>query len=276
MIAAMASCGTCGKAGIGPGMPCPQCGSMPQPDLELDVRARPAAKPAAARKKPEPEMAIELGIDPRELSQPRVAAPPPPLAFPAQAAASMQVVRGGPASARLVPAAPDDVGADAQILADYGEPPRSWLFAPMYAWRVLRRQRELRTALAGRKTEAEHAAVEVEDALVGFAERVRPAAEKQPAYAVALEDLARAEDLLRSRDNVLAAEQDAQKARLAQVDTRLAKTEDELLQAQTEERLAAQDLAGTQSALEREEAKLKRAEVELKGALQRTGAGGAS
>ena len=70
---------------------------------------------------------------------------------------------------------------------------------------------------------------------------------------MAIEDLSRAEDLLRSRDNVLAAEQDAQKARLAQVDTRLAKTEDDLLQAQTEERLAAQDLAGAQAALEREE-----------------------
>jgi hypothetical protein len=272
----MASCGTCGKADIALGRPCPQCGTMPEPDLELNVRARPTAKSVKPRKVPEPEMAIELGIDPRQLVQQRPPEPPLPAPMQMQARAPSFAPRGPSSHATMVSAGAGDVESDARVLADYGDAPRTWLLAPVYAWRVLRKQRELKTALAGRKVEAEHASVEVEDALVGFAERVRPAAEKQSAYMVALEDLSRAEDLLRSRDNVLAAEQDAQKARLGQVDARLAKTEDELLQAQTEERLAAQDLVATQNALEREEAKLKRAEVELKGALQRTGAGGAS
>jgi hypothetical protein len=138
---------------------------------------------------------------------------------------------------------------------------------------VLRRQRELRTALVARKTEAEHAAVVLEDALVAFAERARPVAEKQAAYAVALEDLARAEDVLRSRDKVLAAEQDAQKARLAQVDARLTGLEAELAQAQIDERVAAEQLSASQGALAREEAKATRAEAELKAARQRESGG---
>jgi hypothetical protein len=79
--------------------------------------------------------------------------------------------------------------------------------------------------------------------------------------------------VLRSRDNVLAAEQDAQKARLAQVDARLTALEAELSQAQIDERLAAEQLSSTQGALAREEAKLKRAEGELAAARMRDGGG---
>jgi hypothetical protein len=275
---------------------------MPAPDLELDVRAPPPPRPPMPKGPPRVEQAIELGVDPRALVQERAAASQPlPPSFPGAppvasgyapsphdhgaphahtpllgvpAAASAPILRGAPAGAHLASADPLDVSTDAHVLAAFGEPPRSLFLTPMYAWRVLRRQRELKTALAGRKAEAEHAATEVEDALVAFTERVRPAAGKVPAYAAALEDLARAEEMLRSRDNVLAAEQDAQKARIGQVDARVTKMEEDLIQAQTNERLAAQDLAGAQSGLAREEAKLKRAEIELKGALQRTSGGG--
>jgi chromosome segregation ATPase len=186
------------------------------------------------------------------------------------------VVRAGQAGRPVQSADPTDLSADAYALADYGEPPESWFVAPMYAWRVLKRQRELKAALVGRQAEAQHAVTAVEEALVGFAERVRPAAEKGSGYAIALEDLSRAEDVLRSRDNVLAAEQDAQKARLAQVDARLAATENELVDSQTNERLLAQDLASAQAGLAREEAKLKRAESELKSVTARTSSSGAS
>jgi hypothetical protein len=268
---------------------------MPAPDLELDVRARPPPKPPKPKGPPKVEQAIELDVDPRALVQERAAASqamgpsfPGPTSSPMDrgaphahtpllgvpAAASAPILRGVATGAPLASADPLDVSTDARILAAFGETPRSLFLTPTYAWRVLRRQRELKTALAGREAEAEHAAAEVEDALVAVTERLRPAAEKVPAYAHALEDLSRAEDMLRSRDNVLAAEQDAQRARIGQVEARIAKMEEDLIQAQTNERLAAQELAGTQSALAREEAKLKRAEIELKGALQRTAGGG--
>jgi hypothetical protein len=285
----MAVCSTCGTEGIGPGRACPQCGAIEAPALELDVRARPPPKPVKPRVKAETPPAFELAVDPHELVQKRSVEQAAPQWPPVQAAATGAVVRGAqpyaqapqslarPRSLRPPGAPADDDGLDAHMLADLGEAPSSWIKAPMYAWRVLKRQRELREALVARRAEAEHAATAVEDALVAFAERARAAAEKVKTYAVALEDLQRAEDMLRSRDKVLAAEQDAQKARQAQVDSRLAKLESDLLAARDEERMAASNLASAQSALAREEAKLKRAETELKTAQQseQRGAGGA-
>jgi hypothetical protein len=291
MIGAMASCASCGAEGVALGQACPRCGAMPAPELELDVRARPAAKPAPPKKKVVEEVSLELAVDPRDLVAQRAAEGRGPQMTPMMggspyagpgeaprfgaAAASAQVVRGAPAGKSAVQprGIESDLDVDARTLAEFGEPPASLLLTPMYAWRVLKRQRQLKTALAARQVEAEHAATVLEDALVAFAERVRPAAEKVAGYAVALEHLQRAEDVLRSRDKVLAAEQDAQKARLAQVDARLVKLEEEMVQAQTDERLAAQELSSTQGSLAREEAKLKRAESELKSAQQRESGG---
>jgi hypothetical protein len=204
---------------------------------------------------PQASTAIELAVDPRAL-------------VPVAREPSRSSVRP-PRSTLAV----GDLAFDARLLADFGNPPQGWLTAPMYAWRVLRRRRELRQALAERRAEAARTATEAEDALVAFAERVRPAAEKQPTYAIAIEELRRSEDLLRSRDRVLASEQDAQKARIEQVDTRLGKVEEELSQARSDERTAAGALAAAQAALAREEAKLKRAETELRAAQQRESSG---
>jgi hypothetical protein len=266
--------------------PCVQCGAPPAgvsapdaaragsardaaraasaPDFELDVPRRPAPKVVAPRKVEE-EVKLELAVEPRSFA-PIVAdresnavtlVPPPKGA----------IVRGQ-ARAEVVPSV-GDVAFDARLLADYGDAPRHWLLSPLYAWRVLRRQRELRKGLAGRREEAKRAVNEVEDALVAFAERTRPVAEKQSEFARSIEDLRGAEDVLRSRDRVLASEQDAQTARLAAVDARLAKVEAELAHAQAEERKIAGELASAQAGLARGESKLKRAESELRSAQQR-------
>jgi hypothetical protein len=244
------------------------------------VRVRPGPRPVAARKKVVDDVSFELAVDPRELvalrpqeghgaSLPHGEGDGLQMGMPA--ALSAPVVRGAGRGSHdlLAPGEGSGVESDARVLADYGEAPRSALLAPLYAWRVLKRQRELKTAHAGRRVEAEHAASALEAALVAFGERVRAAAEKQAAYAGTLAELQRAEDVLRSRDEVLAAEQDAQKARLAQVDARLTQLEAELTQTHTEERMTAQELSSAQGALAREEAKLKRAEVELRAAQQR-------
>ncbi len=162
-----------------------------------------------------------------------------------------------------------DVAFDARLLADYGEPPGHWILTPIYAWRVLRRQRELKKVLAGRREEAKRARHDVEDALVAFAERMRPVAEQHTEFNQALEELRGAEDVLRSRDRVLASEQDAQTARLASVDARLVKLEADLAHAQADERAIGADLASSQAALARGDAKLRRAESELRAAVQR-------
>ena len=277
MIGAMASCASCGAVGVGPGQACPRCGALGERGLELDVRPRAAPKPVAPKKKPEEALPLELAVDPRALVAERATvAHAAPLEYGLGGAAMWAPVSRGEARGHAPAHALDpeaEIAADAEVLADYGDAPKSWVIAPLYAWRVLKRQRVLKTALAARQTEAEHAATVREDAVVAFAERVRPVAEKQSAYAVALEDLVRAEEVLRSRDKVLAAEQDAQKARLAQVDARLTALEAELAQAQIDERVAAEQLSASQGALAREEAKLARADAELKSARQREGGG---
>lgn len=244
---------------------------MPAPDLDLDVRPRGAAKASKPKKEVVEDVPLELAIDPRSLVQERAADVPPPIHMGMHTAqpaplASTPASRPRPAS---LPPPGTDLESDARALADYGDPPGTPILAPLYAWRVFKRQRELKAALAIRTAEAAHAKTTLDDALVALAERVRPAAEKQQGYLQAIEELTRAEDLLRSRDKVLAAEQDAQRARLAQVDTRIGKAEQELASCQGQERAVATELAGAQGALAREEAKIKRAETELRAAQQR-------
>jgi hypothetical protein len=250
-----------------PARPAPAAAPAPEgstADFELDIPKRAAPKPPAPRKVEE-EVKLELAIEPRSFSP--VVADRSSNAVTAVQPAQALVIRGArPGGAEL---SVGDVGFDARLLADYGDAPGHWLLSPLYAWRVLRRQRELKKGLVGRRDEAKRAAGEVEDALVAFAERTRPVAEKHSEFARGVEELRGAEDVLRSRDRVLASEQDAQTARLAAVDARLAKLESELAHAQAEERTIAGELASAQAALARGESKLRRAESELRSAQQR-------
>jgi hypothetical protein len=165
-----------------------------------------------------------------------------------------------------LPTGPGDVGSDAHLLADYGAIPSHWLLSPLYAVRVLKRQRELKRALAARKEEASRAAVEAEDAFVALAEEVRPVVEQQATFADVTSALRRAEELLRMRDRVLAAENEAEMARLASADARLTKLESDCTAARAEEREAAAELVAAQETLAREETHAKRAEAELRAA----------
>jgi len=288
MMMAMATCPSCGAEGAASDAPCPRCGQAPSrpgsalPALELDVPVRRAAKPAPAAKKPEAELSLELAIDPRTLIQPveperqstpgssRGHAGAPVASSPVRSAARPIAP---PADAGLMPRGQEgvapavhDLAFDARLLAEYGDPPAHWVMSPLYAWRVVQRQRELRRALVGRREEAARTLAELEDALVAFAERVRPEAERHEAYAPLLGQVKRAEEALRSRDRVLAADQDAQTGRLASVDAQLSKLEAELAKAQANERDLLTQIASAQGALSRAEAKVKRAETELRAA----------
>jgi len=205
-------------------------------------------------------------------------APPAQLAPPVHPSAALALANTAPVPVLTSLPPPPlvvDVGSDARLLADNGEPPRHWFLAPAYAWRVITRRRELRAALVRRREESRRTTGEAEDALVAFAERARPASEQHPAYELVLKELRRSEEILRSRDKVLASEQDAHNARLAQVDARLTKLEGELAQAREDERAIAAELSATQGALARQEAKLKRAESELRSAQKTIVEGGA-
>ena len=272
-MAACPSCGTERASGAGP---CPGCGALASkpetggpPELELDVRPRAPARAAAKTAAKPQEVALELAIDPRQLTD----APHDARASGLHATPALAGPRGVVATPNASAAVGVDIAFDAHLLAEYGDPPSRALLLPFYAWRVLRRQRVIKHALAVRRAEAARAASEAEDALVALGERARPLVEKQPDYAEALDELRRAEDVLRSRDRVLASDQDAQNARLAAVDARLAKIEADLAQAQADERTVVAELGSAQNALVRQEAKLKRAESELRAAQQREAAG---
>jgi hypothetical protein len=239
-------------------------GSSSLPDLELDM-PRPSARAVpAAKKAPEPEARIELAVDVRAGHADQA------LMYGGPSASLAKVE--GPRRVSVIPVG-TDVSFDARLLADYGTPPQSWLSLPFYAWRVMRRQGELKAAIDARRAEADRMRRDAEDALVAFAQRVRTAmeadAEKASEYAAALIDLRKGEDVLRSRDSVLASEQDAHNARLAAVAVRLSKLEAELAQAQAAERKIAIELATAQAAISREETKLKRVESELRAAQRR-------
>ena len=261
---------------------------MPVPDLDARAVSRPP--PRAARPKPsEPAAPLELAVDPRALVEERYSRPPaamgaapsasfPPPPQPSTLAPPLAATSVAPRRASLAPRGslePSDPLGDARVLADYPAPPGNLALSPLYAWKVIQRQRRLRAALAERKAEADHAQTALDDALVAFAERTRPALLDRKDYAQPLDALTAAEATLRSRDQVLAAEQDAQRTRLAQVDGRVAKAEAELALAQGEERAVATELAGVQSALAREEAKLKRAQQELRASQERAAQGAA-
>jgi hypothetical protein len=257
----MYPCPACGAKRSSGDAPCASCGASAAaaragPALELDLAARPV--PPRVRPKPvEPQLPIDLAFDPRSWPADGRSAP----TTERLADDTDSPLGAVPRAALLV----DDVWSDARLLGNYGEPPKGWLKTGLYAWRVLRRRRELRTALEVRRQEAARAQEDLDDALVALATLVRPLLTEHPDYAEAVDGLRRAEGILEARHRILAADTDADATRLASADADIAKLDAEKDQAQIEERVTATDLAEAQAELTREEGLLKRAESELRG-----------
>ncbi|MGO8992570.1 MAG: hypothetical protein ACLQVI_04535 [Polyangiaceae bacterium] len=156
---------------------------------------------------------------------------------------------------------------EARALADYGDPPAEWWKTPLYAYRVLRRRPELKKIADQKKREAERAIGAAEDALVSFAEVVRPAAERLGAYAGAFESVRATERVLGERDAILASETAAHKQRQAEIDAKLAELEAQLAQIQVEERQISGEHAEADTLLKRADARAKRIEIEMRSAV---------
>ncbi len=160
---------------------------------------------------------------------------------------------------------------EARALSDYGDPPAEWWKTPMYAYRVLRRRPELKKRAALKKREADRAQGAAEDALLAYAELVRPAAQKLAAYAGAFSEVRMAESVVRERDAVLAAEADAHKARQAEHDAKISELDAELGQIQIEERQIAGEHGEADMLAKRADARAKRAEIEMRNAIAQAG-----
>jgi hypothetical protein len=149
-------------------------------------------------------------------------------------------------------------------IAAYGPAPTQFWLAPRYAWKVRTRQAELRKELEARRNEAQQAATHLEDALVAFAERIRPVAENMSFYLRAFDPIRALESQVRTMDGAAAAEMDAHRARMREIEARVTQAEQVLSQLQLEERRLADDLAQAEATLQRAEAKLKRADIEMR------------
>jgi len=236
-------------------------GAVVAPELDWASRPEPPRARSPQGGPAQSEIAIDLAFEPHSNAALPVAFAP--TTEPHLGEESVRLPRAAGSVERLDDSR-QEIEADAHLLADHGPAGGHWLGAAPYAWRVLRRQRELRRALQGRRQEAVRARGEQEDALVAFADRLRPVAAGLPDYIEAMDQLRRAEAVLRSRDRVLAAEMEAHAARLASVDTRIGKLGSERERLLDAERTAAAELATAQAELAREEAQLKRAEAELR------------
>jgi hypothetical protein len=269
----MSACPSCKAAGYVEGQPCARCGhasaSGPALELELDVPKPPPPKPKAPPKKPQEEISLELAVDMNDVrsvpptSSGMLAPSSHPSSAPRAAIAPLRTMHMAGAPARM-PVFESEDEAEARTLAGYGDAPTSAIKAPFYTYKVHKRRKELKAVLAGRREEATLAARRAEDALVALGERSRATAANDPQSARTLLMLKDAEELLRSRDHSLAREQDAHAERLRSIDVRIAGVEAELVAAQGAERKAAEELSEAQTALQRADARMKRAEVELR------------
>lgn len=257
------------------------------PHLDLPPAAPPAAKAAPRRAVAAPvASSFDDGIDMGDGAAIDLASGPedavPEWARPAAAGP----VSAGPSSAAAPPASlpkpvstlleSDDGGrASAEALGAYGPVPAEAWKAPVYAYRVKMRQLELRRILDGKRTELAKAQAVVDDALVALAERGRKQIVGNVMYTKLLGDVTVAEAALGERDSALAAETEAHKKKTSGLDERISLHEAELAGARAEERSYAAGFERVDSIRQRAEAKLKRVEIELRGAVGRAGAASA-
>lgn len=154
--------------------------------------------------------------------------------------------------------------AEASDLADYGDRPRSFWQAPLYAYRVRTRQSEIRRQLAERRRDLARAREACEEAKVAFAERARPVAQKIEVFATLLEPIATTEKVMLERDTALSAEMEAHRGQLRVIDERVVQLEAELAEAKSDEHRMEDRLAEAEAVRQRAEARLKRAEIEIR------------
>lgn len=153
---------------------------------------------------------------------------------------------------------------DARVLVDYEPPPEAFYMAPIYALNIIRRRAEVVRELALAKEASARAERDATDALCNLGERLRSALEAQGGRG--LEDIVRIEQVMRARDAALAADMDAHRARLAEIDAKVAQITIELSQHESAQHAAQADLDAAKEALAREEAKMKRVEIEMRNA----------
>jgi hypothetical protein len=245
----------------------------PLASLELDLRPAPGQMHTAGR-----AMAQLSGVGISDVSSvppsglsTQSNSTPPPISRPA----SLGTGRHSAVSSGSMPAlgalSSYEKTADAAYsYADYGDPPRSFWLAPLYALRVHARRAEIARELATRQEDFTHAKKAIEDALVTLAGRARRAAEPVSSYRGSLTAITAAEELLRTRDGQLSSSMDAQNKRVSEVDAKISLLEEKLASALTEQKRLEAELRSVQERMQRRSAQ----EVATRDALASSAGGG--
>ncbi|MFO0678343.1 MAG: zinc ribbon domain-containing protein [Polyangiaceae bacterium] len=223
------ACGACGVA-VRPAAP-----AMAVPDLDLGPVARPASRSRQVAAKE--EVSLELSDSgPGSFSQPDAYAPGTHDRF--QTADDGESVR--PSSKKLPVRAPtahememaeaaakEAEAAQIRSLAGYGPAPTALYLAPMYAFSVRKRRKELAEIVDARKASLVDAETKLETILTAIAERAMHKVEQMPPFAPLLHPAKLAEQNFRTKGGALAAEMDTHRARLADADRKIAAAERE-------------------------------------------------
>lgn len=130
-----------------------------------------------------------------------------------------------------------------RALAAYGPAPTAIYLAPIYAFKVRARRKELAVLLQSKRDLHTAAETKLEDALAGIAERAMHLVEQMPPFAPLLHPAKLAEQNLRTKGGALAAEMDSHRGKLADTDKKIAAAEREALTATQALQLAPTDEA---------------------------------
>ena len=154
------------------------------------------------------------------------------------------------------------------ILADYCDSPRAAQLTPAYAFRVFKRQRELKRQLLAVSTECERAQVELETTLADLSRAVRPEAERVQSLRRFFTPLLEIEQARSQHEQALSSFDAQLSAESAQIDLALGQIATEIGAARERERNAVRVHDERQACALRADAKRKRVQIEMRAVAQ--------
>jgi len=167
-----------------------------------------------------------------------------------------------PQSAATIEIDPFEIKA----LADYGPEPRSIVQAVPYSIRVLRRQRELKRALAGVRVALKEAETKRDERMIELGTILKPIVMSHPDYASLRASLGHAEQLVNEREQALAQTNATFREKAAQVDAEIASIDPSLAAAKADVEAKRKAFEEADHLRQKHEARRKRVEIDVRAA----------
>lgn len=222
-----------------------------------------------------PGLDLDLQADEpaRGLGRPLAGDGPPSARMQQAPSARIAIPKGAPkrageaGEAAAAPSAATDVDAfEVKALADYGPDPKSIVDAVPYAIRVVRRQRELKRAMAAVRVALAEAEARRDEKLVELGELLRPVVTGNPDYVDFARTLAAAEETKQAREQALASTSAAYRERAASIDAEIATFDGPLGAARRDVDDKARAFEQADLLRKKHEARRKRVEIDVRAA----------